>query len=207
MAKKRNENVGVLIPTTTAPEKIVPMAKYVEEAGFGEAWVAEDYFFHGGFSAAGAVLSATQEINVGLGIISAVARHPAVTAMEIATTARAHPDRFLAGIGHGVPAWTRQLGLYPKKPLAVYREVVTTVRRLLCGETVSQDDGHYTLDSIVLTHSAPDVRLLGGVIGPKSLQLSGRNSRSQRELQLTNWLFQIIFHIPNNCRKFEFNYT
>ena len=71
-----------------------------------------------------------------LGIVSSVTRHPAVTAMEMATLGRAFPGRLTAGIGHGVPAWTQQMGVYPRSPLSVLREVVTTIRRLLEGETV-----------------------------------------------------------------------
>ena len=56
-------------------------------------------------------LQATSQITVGLGVVASVARHPAVTAMEIATLVRAYPGRFLPGIGHGVPFWTDQMGL------------------------------------------------------------------------------------------------
>jgi alkanesulfonate monooxygenase SsuD/methylene tetrahydromethanopterin reductase-like flavin-dependent oxidoreductase (luciferase family) len=35
----------------------------------------------------------------GVGIVAAVARHPAVTAMEVASLARTYPGRFSAGIG------------------------------------------------------------------------------------------------------------
>lgn len=165
--------VGAIIPTSTPPEQIATTAAFVEEAGFGELWVAEDYFFHGGFAAAGTALQATAEIPVGIGIVSSVVRHPAVTAMEISTLARAFPGRFLPGIGHGVPFWTQQMGLLPEKQLSVLREVITLIRRLLTGETVTHTDGHFHLDAITLTHPHTDVELLAGVIGPKSLQVSG----------------------------------
>ena len=139
-----NSRVGAIIPTSIAgPEEIAPAARFIEDAGFGEIWVAEDYFFYGGLSAAGLVLEATESIQVGLGVVAGVARHPAVTAMEFATLGRAYPGRFLPGIGHGVPAWTKQMGLYPKSPLSVLREIATTVRRLIEGETLDES-GHYT---------------------------------------------------------------
>lgn len=165
--------VGVLIPTTTAPEELVPMAKFVEEQGFAQVWVAEDYFSLGGVASAGLVLQATSEIAVGIGVLSAVVRHPAVTAMELATLARANPGRLLPAIGHGVPAWTKQMGLYPDSPLATFREVVGSIRRLLDGETLTADGGHFVYDSVGLTHPAPGLPVLAGVVGPKSLELSG----------------------------------
>ena len=142
MTTHASERVGTIIPTSIeGPEKIVSAARFIEESGFGSVWVAEDYFFYGGMAAAGMVLEATDSISVGLGIVASVARHPAVTAMEFATLGRAYPGRFLPGIGHGVPAWTRQMGLYPKSPLRVFREVVTSVRRLVEGETLNESQG------------------------------------------------------------------
>jgi 5,10-methylenetetrahydromethanopterin reductase len=173
MSVEAHESVGAIIPTITTPEEIVPMAAFIEDAGFGELWVAEDYFFYGGLSSAGLALQATREITVGIGILSSVVRHPAVTAMEIGTLAGAFPGRFQPGIGHGVPFWTQQMGLLPKKPLSVFREVVTLLRRLLGGETVTQTDGHFHLDAVSLVHPCDDVELLAGVIGPKSLELAG----------------------------------
>ena len=174
MTTQANERVGAIIPTSiSGPEEIVAAARFVEDAGFGEVWVAEDYFFYGGMSSAGMVLEATESISVGLGVVASVARHPAVTAMEFATLGRAYPGRFLPGIGHGVPAWTRQMGLYPKSPLAVFREVVTSVRRLVEGKTLNESEGHYFFDAVTLVHPSPGLSILGGVVGPKSLQLSG----------------------------------
>ncbi len=100
-------------------------------------------------------------------------RHPAVTAMEIATLAGAYPGRFIPGIGHGFPFWTRQMGLYPKSILSVLRETVTSVRRLLDGETITAHDGHFHFDQIELHHPVSGVELMTGVTGPKSLELSG----------------------------------
>lgn len=165
--------VGAIVPTSTPPEQIVPMAKFIEDAGFGELWTAEDYFFYGGITSAAMALQATHSIPVGVGILASVVRHPAVAAMEIGTLARAYPGRFLPGIGHGVPTWTAQMGLLPKRPLTVFKEVVTSIRRLLEGETLTELDGHFHYDNVALVHPQADVPLLAGVIGPKSLEVAG----------------------------------
>jgi 5,10-methylenetetrahydromethanopterin reductase len=168
--------VGVLIGTTTTPpEAIGPLAKRIEDLGYREVWVAEDYFAYGGFTAATIALQATQRVNVYLGIVSGVARHPAVTAMEIATLARAFPDRFVPGIGHGVPFWTDQMGLTPKSPLTALTEAVTSIRALLSGETVDAEGRQFAFHGVALSHPvAADIPILTGVVGPKSLHLSGK---------------------------------
>jgi alkanesulfonate monooxygenase SsuD/methylene tetrahydromethanopterin reductase-like flavin-dependent oxidoreductase (luciferase family) len=74
---------------------------------------------------------------VGIGILPAVARNPAVTAMEIATLCGLAPGRVLPGIGHGVQAWMQQMGVRPTSPLATLEEVLVAVRRLLDGDRVT----------------------------------------------------------------------
>ena len=166
--------LGAFIATSTPPEEIGPLAARIEQLGFGEVWVAEDYFCYGGFTAALAALNATRHIRVGLGVLASVARHPAVTAMEIATIARMHPGRFLPGIGHGVPAWTDQMAATAKSPLSALREAITGIRALLAGETVDSVGKEFTYRSVALAHAVEqEVPLLTGVIGPKSLRLSG----------------------------------
>jgi alkanesulfonate monooxygenase SsuD/methylene tetrahydromethanopterin reductase-like flavin-dependent oxidoreductase (luciferase family) len=167
--------VGALIPSTTPPEKIADTATLAEELGFGAVWVAEECYAHGGFTAAATALAATRHIPVGLGIVPSVVRHPAITAMEIATLARMHPGRFLPGIGHGVSFLLDQMDLTPKSSLGAFEECVTAVTRLLAGETLDVEGEHFTFHSVTLTHP-PTVKvpILAGVVGPKSLRLSGR---------------------------------
>jgi alkanesulfonate monooxygenase SsuD/methylene tetrahydromethanopterin reductase-like flavin-dependent oxidoreductase (luciferase family) len=122
---------------------------------------------------AAAALSATTELPLGLGIVSASTRHPAILAMELATLDVLFPGRIYGGIGHGVPAWLDQMGLHPKAPLTALRQCLTATRRLLDGETVTED-GHFHFDDITLTHRAPTrVPLYTGVVGERGLRLSG----------------------------------
>jgi 5,10-methylenetetrahydromethanopterin reductase len=165
--------VGVLIPDSTPPALLSGLCEFVEAQGFSELWLSEDYFFLGGIASAAIALHKTKRIPIGIGVLSSVARHPAVTAMEIGTLAGAHPGRLRVGIGHGVTAWVRQMGLYPKSPLRTLNEVITSMRRLLDGEVLNQNDGQFHFDGIGLTHPVSDVALYAGVLGPKSLALSG----------------------------------
>ena len=167
--------VGVFIATATPPERIPLLAAAGERLGYSQVWLAEDYFCYGGFTGAALALGATERVKVGLGIVASVARHPAVTAMEIATLARAYPGRFLPGIGHGVPFWTDQMGLTAKSPLSALTECVDAIRALLAGETVDLEGKQFTFRSVTATHPVPEsLPILTGVLGPKSLRLSGR---------------------------------
>jgi alkanesulfonate monooxygenase SsuD/methylene tetrahydromethanopterin reductase-like flavin-dependent oxidoreductase (luciferase family) len=166
--------LGLVLGSALAPEGLPRLARLAEQLGYGELWFAEDYFFTGGVSAAAAALAATERIPIGLGVVSAMVRHPALLAMEIATLERTFPGRLHPGIGTGVPAWMRQMGLKPKSPLSALRESVTTVRRLLDGEEVSLDGRCFQLDRVKLAHP-PQTRvpLYMGVLAPKAMELSG----------------------------------
>ncbi|NWJ72693.1 LLM class flavin-dependent oxidoreductase [Pseudonocardia sp. ICBG1122] len=167
--------IGVFVATSTPPEQIPAIAAAAERLGFGELWVAEDYFCYGGFTGAALALTATERIRVGVGIVASVARHPAVLAMETATLARAFPGRFLPGIGHGVPFWTDQMGVTARSPLTALTECVEGVRDLLAGQTVDREGKQFTFRQVTAAHPVDgDVPILTGVLGPKSLTLSGR---------------------------------
>jgi 5,10-methylenetetrahydromethanopterin reductase len=170
------KRLGVLLISTTAPERLAAMAGLAETLAFDEVWIAEDYFFYGGFTGAAQALTGTSRIQVGLGVASCMARHPAVTAMEIATLDRAFPGRFLPGLGHGVPAWVKQMGLYPRSPMRALEEAVTGIRALLgSAEPYSAEGEYFTFREAYLTHRpATPPRLYLGVIGQKSCELAGR---------------------------------
>lgn len=166
--------LDAIITSTTAPAQIPYLAKRAEDLGYGQLWVPEDYFFLGGIAAATAALGATSSLPVGLGIVSALARHPAAMAMELATMEGLYPGRILPGIGLGVPHWVEQMGLLPKSPLTAMRETVTGIKRLLAGEKLTEAGKVHSFDEVELVHppaSPPPVHM--GVVGPKMLQLSG----------------------------------
>lgn len=171
----RGFDLGVMYRRENAPEALPAYARRAEAIGLDELWVVEDCFFGSGIASAAVALASTETITVGLGIMPAVARNPAFTAMEIATLARLYPDRFLPGIGHGVTSWMQQIGAFPKSQLGALGETTEVIRRLLAGEAVTFDGAHVHLWNVMLEfppQPAPPVSL--GVRGPKSLELSGR---------------------------------
>jgi len=174
MSDNDRSPVGLAITSDTPPEDVSGIARLGEELGFGEIWLPEDYFFSGGISTATATLAATQYIPVGLGIVSALVRHPGVLAMELATVSRMYPGRLRPGIGLGVPYWLRQMGLVPTSSLGAMRECVTSLRCLLAGEELTESGRQFFFENVKLTHpTAETLPLYMGVVGPKMLQLSG----------------------------------
>lgn len=168
-------DLGIVVRPELAPESLADRARAAEAAGFRELWLWEDCFLAGGIAAAATALAATEHITVGLGIMPAPVRNAAFAAMEIAALGRLYPDRFHAGLGHGVDAWMRQVGAKPASQLGLLEETVGAIRALLAGETVSVEGRYVRLREVALDHppaSVPPVSI--GVRGPKSLELAGR---------------------------------
>ena len=168
-------NVGMCFDRSLPAPFVVEVAEALEAADVDQLWVIEDCFYTAGVSLAATALARTERLTVGLGILPAVARNPAITAMELATLANLAPGRLLAGIGHGVQEWMEQMGARTSSPLTTLEEVITVVRRLLRGDTVTFDGSEVSMSDVTLDAPPAEVPpLLAGVRGPKSLALAGR---------------------------------
>ena len=167
--------VGLVLGSVLPPPEIPHLARLGERLGFGELWIPEDYFFTGGIATAATVLGATDHIPVGLGIVSALVRHPAILAMELATLEAMHPGRLRPGIGLGVPSWMGQMNLIPRSQRGAMRECVNAVRRLLDGEELNETGETFTFQQVKLAHPPRHhVPIYMGVVGPHLLRLSGQ---------------------------------
>lgn len=169
--------VGVMLPREVPPADVTRVARAAEDAGFDELWVVEDCFFTGGLTTATLALAATDRISVGLGILPALARNAAFTAMELATLAGAFPGRLHAGIGHGVTSWMDQVGARPASWLTSLRETTDAVRELLHGREVTTSGSYVSLDGVALEFPPVDPPLVSlGVRGPRSVEVAGAHA-------------------------------
>lgn len=167
--------IGVMLPRDLPADRFREFAQRADALGFDELWVVEDCFFRGGIAQAGVALASTDRIRVGIGILPAAVRNAAFTAMEAATLAELFPGRVDVGIGHGVTAWMRQVGVWPSSPLTMLEEHLTAVRAILGGERVDVEGRFVTLDGVRLEQPpARQPRVLAGVRGPRSLAVAGR---------------------------------
>ncbi|MFD5747912.1 LLM class flavin-dependent oxidoreductase [Streptomyces sp. NPDC127033] len=170
-----SRRIGVMFDRDGRPEELAAYARAVEELGADDLWVVEDLAWAGSVSSATLALAATDRLRVGIGIMPAPLRNPALLAMELATLARVFPGRIIAGIGHGAPDWMAQVGAASPTKLALLEETITAVRSLLAGETTTVDGRTVHIDGVRLVHP-PEVAppLVAGVVRPRSLELSGR---------------------------------
>jgi alkanesulfonate monooxygenase SsuD/methylene tetrahydromethanopterin reductase-like flavin-dependent oxidoreductase (luciferase family) len=167
--------IGVMFDHDRPPEELTEFAVAAEEAGADDVWVVEDLGWAASISSAALALAATRRIRVGIGVAPVPLRNPALLAMELATLARVFPGRLVAGVGHGVPEWMRKVGAETTQKLALLEENITALHGLLRGETVTMNGRRVTIDGVRLVHPPAVVPpIVTGVVGPRSLALSGR---------------------------------
>jgi alkanesulfonate monooxygenase SsuD/methylene tetrahydromethanopterin reductase-like flavin-dependent oxidoreductase (luciferase family) len=170
----RSVTVGAVFRPQCAPERIAAAAAAADAAGLDELWLWEDCFLSGGISAATIALANSRRLKVGVGVLPVPMRNVALTAMEIATLARAYPGRVRIGVGHGVQDWMAQIGERVASPMTLLREYVTVLSALLRGERVTYDGRYVKLADVGLDWPPdPNIELLLAAEGPRTLSLSG----------------------------------
>ncbi len=174
VATSEAPRVGVVFRPQLPPERLREFVGSAEAAGLDDVWLWEDCFLEGGLTSAAAALAWSSSLRVGLGLMPAPLRNPALAAMEVATLARLFPGRFVPAAGHGVLRWMDQVGARAPSPVTLLREWVTALRSLLNGQTVTVSGEYVSLDRVALDWPPVAVPpLLVGARGPKTLALAG----------------------------------
>src|SRR4051812_44158673 len=166
---------GVVFSGNFPLQRTLEGATLADDLGFDTCWLGEDYFYQGGFTTATAVADRTQRLDIGLGVLTPLTRHPALTVMELGTLDLIAGGRLIPGYGAGVRYWMRQMHLDYRSPLSAMREAVEITRELLTGETSCYQGRYFQLDHVRLgfTPRRSSLPIYLGVEGPKALQLSG----------------------------------
>jgi 5,10-methylenetetrahydromethanopterin reductase len=118
------------------PERLVAIARLAESCGYDHLWLADERFFREVYASLALCAVRTARIRLGPCVTDPYSRHPALTAMAIATLDELSDGRAVLGLGAGISGFA-ELGVRRDKPARAIRETATLVRRLLAGETVS----------------------------------------------------------------------
>ena len=118
-------------------DRIVEQARAAEQAGYDDVWLPDA----GGIDAltlAAIVLDRTERIRVGIAVVPAYTRTPAVLAATVATLADLAPGRFALGLGASSEAMINGWhGLALERPVARMRETLALLRGIFAGERTS----------------------------------------------------------------------
>lgn len=111
------------------------VAKLAEATGYDHFWLADERFFREVYGSLTLVAHHTSRITVGTCVTDPYSRHPALTAMAIATLDEIAGGRAALGLGAGISGFA-ELGLKRERPARAIREAIMLIRCLLAGEEV-----------------------------------------------------------------------
>jgi 5,10-methylenetetrahydromethanopterin reductase len=126
---------GLLLLPSRPVSELVDIAARAEALGYDDLWVADERFFREVYTVLGLMAARTRRIRLGPGVTDPYSRHPALTAMALATLDEVSGGRALLGLGAGVSGF-RELGVNAARSAVAMREAVEVIRGLLAGQTV-----------------------------------------------------------------------
>ena len=125
----------LLLPSRPAAE-LSDLAARAEALGYDDFWLADERFFREVYALLALAAARTTRIRLGPCVTDPFSRHPALTAMAIATLHEISGGRAALGIGAGVSGF-QELGVSPERSAVAIREAVELIRGLLAGQNVT----------------------------------------------------------------------
>ena len=90
---------GLLLLPHDPPDRFAEVARLAEGAGYDHLWLADERFFREVYASLTVAALNTSRITVGTCVTDPYSRHPALTAMAIATLDEISGGRAMLGIG------------------------------------------------------------------------------------------------------------
>jgi 5,10-methylenetetrahydromethanopterin reductase len=152
--------------------------QHAEAAGFEAVWQAESRLVREATVPLAAFGAVTERIKLGSGVVSMWVRNPAFLAATFSTLDDLAPGRVVLGLGAWWDPLARKVGVSRDRPLRAMREIVTAVRGLLAGETVTFDGEFVHLDGVELDYVHQERRpkrvpIVIGATGMQMMELAG----------------------------------
>ena len=179
----RSFRFGVVAASAPPGKRWTELARTVETAGY-DILLTPDNLSVGlsPIPALAAAAAATVRLRVGTYVLANDYRHPVQVAKDAVTLAAVTDGRFELGIGAGRPGADRELAMLGKTwdPARIrierLEQSVSIVRRLLAGQTVTIEDGHYGARDACVTDQPVSVPLLIAASRPRMSRLAGAHA-------------------------------
>jgi 5,10-methylenetetrahydromethanopterin reductase len=143
-------------------QQLVLRAKLAESNGFGGVWVADERFYREVYSLLAIIATETSKVRLGPCVTDPYARHPALTAMAIATLDEISDGRAVLGIGAGISGF-EEMGVERPKPAKAMREAIELIRMLLTKGSLNFKPPRAKVPVYVASNSPMGQRMAGGV--------------------------------------------
>jgi 5,10-methylenetetrahydromethanopterin reductase len=164
---------GLLLLGEHPPDRLKRLALLAEEHDFEHLWYADEKFFRDPYASLAFLSQYTTRIQLGPCVTDPFTRHPAITAMAMATLDELAGGRGVLGIGAGFSG-VEAMGIHRQKLVRTLREAIELIRQLWAGGTVTYQGETVSFHSGELNFSSrPDIPILVASAGPQVLRLAG----------------------------------
>jgi 5,10-methylenetetrahydromethanopterin reductase len=154
-------------------ERLREAARVCEDGGLASFWVADQRWMRDVYVSLTDIAARTTTILLGTRVTDPFIRHPALTAVAMATLDEASDGRAILGLGAGGSGF-RQLGITRTKPALAVRESIEVIRRLWKGEDFEFHGEIVTWNRGALEFRCrPDIPIVIAARGPYLLELAG----------------------------------
>ena len=160
-----------LIPDMPVGEAI-ETARRAEALGYSTCLIADEGFMHDVYLLLGAVAQHTSKLRLGP-VTNSYTRHPAVTAVAMATLSEMTGGRAVLTLVAGGSYVLQPMGIERQAPLSIVQESVEMMRRLWSGERVYWEGKQFQLAGAQISGGPFDIPIWIAARGPKMLQMSG----------------------------------
>src|ERR1700748_3498871 len=108
-------DIQLLLLGNVPVSRLVDRAKVAEATGYSAVWLADERFYREVYTCLGQIAAHTTKVLVGPSVTDPYSRHPALTAMAIATLDEISGGRAILGIGAGISGFA-ELQIDRRKP-------------------------------------------------------------------------------------------
>lgn len=149
------------------------LARLVEGLGYDDLWIADERFYRDVYGSMAWAAAATERLQLGTCVTDPYSRHPALTAMALATVDEMSNGRAILGIGAGASGFAA-LGIERTRPAVALREAIQVIRALWRGERVDFQGEVMQFRGGKLDFPArPDIPIVVAGRGPRILEVGG----------------------------------
>jgi 5,10-methylenetetrahydromethanopterin reductase len=173
---------GVSLGVSLAPPDLAevgPFASWAQARGFGSLWFGEGRMRRDAIVPMTLAAQATTSVRISSGVIPMRTRNVALLATTFKTLHDLAPGRIQLGLGAWWEPIASRVGLPTASPLTAMREVITVLRGLFAGESVTLRGGYVDVDGIKFDapqdDASPsyDIPIVVGAVGDRMLRLAG----------------------------------